>query len=118
MVTKTQTFAILAAEATMKLIDRLCKNCEHTDEYLKDRTEEGPWKCEACQVDAMVEAMLTAPRIRDSNSASYLDGTRRSGSFYELKEANKLKQQLQSVRPEDRKPLKAEIQKLGGTTDS
>ena len=118
MVTKAGTLAILAAEATMKLIDRLCKNCEHTDEYLKDRTEEGPWKCEACQVDAMVEAMLTAPRIRDSNSASYLDGTRRSGSFYELKEANKLKQQLQSVKPEDRKPLKQEIQKLGGTTDS
>jgi predicted nucleic acid-binding Zn ribbon protein len=118
MVTKAGTLAILAAEATMKLIDRLCKNCEHTDEYLRDRTEEGPWKCEACGVDAMVEAMLNAPRIRDSNSASYLDGTRRSGSFYELKEANKLKQQLQSVKPEDRKPLKQEIQKLGGTTDS
>jgi predicted nucleic acid-binding Zn ribbon protein len=101
----------------MKLIDRLCKNCGHTDEYLRDRTEEGPWKCESCEVEAMVEAMLTAPRIRDSNSASYLDGTRRSGSFYELKEANKLKQQLQSVRPEDRKPLKKEIAKLGGTFD-
>jgi DNA-directed RNA polymerase subunit F len=65
----------------------------------------------------MVETLLTAPRIRDSNSASYLDGTRRSGSFYELKEANKLKQSLQSLRPEDRKELKKEIVKLGGTTD-
>ena len=76
-----------------------------------------PWKCESCEVDAMVETLLTAPRIRDSNSASYLDGTRRSGSFYELKEANKLKQSLQSLRPEDRKELKKEIVKLGGTTD-
>ena len=101
----------------MKLIDRLCKNCGHSDEYLRDRTEEGPWKCESCGVDAMVETLLTAPRIRDSNSASYLDGTRRSGSFYELKEANKLKQSLQSLRPEDRKELKKEIVKLGGTTD-
>lgn len=101
----------------MKLIDRLCKNCGHTDEYLRDRKEEGPWKCEACEMEAMVEALLTAPRIRDSNSASYLDGTRRSGAFYELKEANKLKQQIQNVRPEDRKAIKKEIAKLGGTSD-
>lgn len=101
----------------MKLIDRLCKNCGHFDEYLRDRTEEGPWECGSCRVEAMVEALLTAPRIRDTNSASYLDGTRRSGSFYELKEANKLKMSLQSLRPEDRKELKKEIVKLGGTTD-
>lgn len=101
----------------MKLIDRLCKNCGHTDEYLRDRTEEGPWKCESCEVTAMVEALLTAPRIRDSTSASYLDGTRRSGAFYETAEANKLKRQMQNVRPEERKFIRKEIKKLGGSTD-
>jgi hypothetical protein len=101
----------------MKLIDRLCKNCQHSDEYLKDRTEEGPWQCSECKVDAMVEAMLTAPRIRDSNSASFLDGTRREGAFYDAKEANKLKRQMTSLRPENRKEVRAEIKKLGGTSD-
>lgn len=101
----------------MKLIDRLCKNCGHTDEYLKDRTEEGPWECSECKVEAMTQAILNAPKIRDSNSASYLDGTRRAGSFYDLKEANKLKQTMTSVRPEERKEIRAEIKKLGGTSD-
>lgn len=102
----------------MKLIDRLCKNCGHTDEYLRDRTEVGPWQCEACQVDAMVEAMLNAPKIRDSNSASYLDGTRRAGSFYDAAEANRLKRQMTNLRPEDRKDIRKEITKLGGSSDT
>jgi hypothetical protein len=101
----------------MKLIDRLCKNCGHTDEYLKDRSEEGPWQCSECQVEAMVVAILNAPKIRDSNSASYLDGTRRAGSFYDLKEANKLKINMTSARPEERKVIRAEIKKLGGQSD-
>lgn len=102
----------------MKLVDRLCKNCGHSDEYLKSKDEEGPWTCESCQVDAMVVAMLTAPRIRDSNSASFLDGTRRAGAFYDLKEANRLKRQMTNLRPEDRKEVRREIQKLGGSSDS
>jgi len=101
----------------MKLIDRLCKNCGHTDEYLRDRTEEGPWECGECKVESMVEAMLTAPRIRDSNSASFLDGTRRSGAFYDAKEANRLKRQMTNLRPEQRKEVRAEIKKLGGESD-
>lgn len=101
----------------MKLIDRLCKNCGHTDEYLRDRTEEGPWECSECKVEAMVQAMLTAPRIRDSNSASFLDGTRRAGAFYDLKEANRLKRQMTNLRPEQRKEVRAEIKKLGGESD-
>lgn len=101
----------------MKLIDRLCKNCGHSDEYLKDRTEEGPWPCEACEVEAMVEAILTAPRIRDSNSASFLDGTRREGAFYDTAEANRLKRQMTNLRPENRKEVRAEIKKLGGDSD-
>jgi len=101
----------------MKLIDRLCKNCGHTDEYLKDRTEEGPWQCSECNVESMVQAILNAPKIRDSNSASFLDGTRRAGSFYDLKEANKLKQTMTSVRPEERKAIRQEIKKLGGSSD-
>ncbi len=101
----------------MKLIDRLCKNCGHTDEYLKDRNEEGPWQCSECQVDSMVAAILSAPKIRDSNSASYLDGTRRAGAFYDLKEANRLKQSMTSMRPEERKAVRAEIKKLGGESD-
>lgn len=101
----------------MKLIDRLCKNCGHTDEYLRDREEEGPWTCPECQVQALVEALLTAPRIRDSNSASFLDGTKRSGAFYETAEANKLKRSLQNYKPEERKAIKNEIRKLGGDTE-
>ena len=101
----------------MKLIDRLCKNCGHTDEYLRDRTEEGPWECSECNVEAMVEAMLTAPRIRDSNSASFLDGTRREGAFYDMKESNRLQKQMTNMRPEERKAVKKEIQKLGGSTE-
>lgn len=101
----------------MKLIDRLCKNCGHIDEYLRDRTEEGPWECSECKVESMVEAMLTAPRIRDSNSASFLDGTRRSGAFYDAKEANRLKRQMTNLRPEQRKEVRAEIKKLGGESD-
>lgn len=101
----------------MKLIDRLCKNCGHTDEYLKERTEEGPWECSECGVDALVQALLTAPKIRDSTSASFLDGTRREGGFYDLKEANRLQKQMTSVRPEDRREIRKEIQKLGGGSD-
>lgn len=65
----------------------------------------------------MVEAMLTAPKIRDSTSASFLDGTKRSGSFYEAAEANKLKRTLQNYKPEERKAVKNEIRKLGGDTE-
>jgi hypothetical protein len=101
----------------MKLIDRLCKNCGHSDEYLKERMEEGPWECSECKVDAMVQALLTAPKIRDSTSASFLDGTRREGAFYDAKEANRLQKQMTSVRPSERKHLKKEIQKLGGSSD-
>lgn len=101
----------------MKLIDRLCKNCGHQDEYLRDRTEEGPWACSECNVQSMVEALLTAPKIRDSNSASFLDGTKRSGAFYELAEANKLKKTLQNHKPQERKAIKNEIRKLGGSTE-
>jgi len=101
----------------MKLIDRLCKNCGHTDEYLKGNTEEEPWQCSECNVESMVQAILTAPKIRDSNSASFLDGTRRAGSFYDLKEANKLKQTMTSFRPEERKAIRQEIKKLGGSSD-
>lgn len=101
----------------MKLIDRLCKNCGHTDEYLKERTEEGPWECSECKVEAMVQALLTSPRIRDSNSASFLDGTRREGAFYDMKEANRLQKQMTNLRPEQRKEVRKEIHKLGGKTD-
>ena len=101
----------------MKLIDRLCKNCGHQDEYLRDRNEEGPWACSQCNVQSMVEALLTAPKIRDSNSASFLDGTKRSGAFYEAAEANKLKKTLQNHKPEERKAIKNEIRKLDGSTD-
>ncbi len=79
--------------------------------------EEGPWECSECKVDAMVQALLTAPKIRDSTSASFLDGTRREGAFYDAKEANRLQKQMTSVRPSERKHLKKEIQKLGGSSD-
>jgi predicted nucleic acid-binding Zn ribbon protein len=104
-------------ESSMKLIDRLCKNCGHQDEYLRDRTEEGPWECSECNVRSMVEALLTAPKIRDSNSASFLDGTKRSGAFYEAAEANKLKKTLQNHKPAERKAIRNEIRKLDGSTD-
>jgi hypothetical protein len=65
----------------------------------------------------MVEAMLTAPKIRDSTSASFLDGTKRSGAFYETAEANRLKRSLQNYKPEERKAVQNEIRKLGGSTE-
>lgn len=116
-VTVYSMLAYCHQESYMKLIDRLCKNCGHQDEYLRDRTEEGPWACSECNVQSMVEALLTAPKIRDSNSASFLDGTKRSGAFYELAEANKLKKTLVNHRPEERKAIKNEIRKLGGSTE-
>lgn len=96
---------------TFKMIDFLCHNCNLRNEYLLERTATEPFECPSCR-EKTCYIVPSAPAIRTSDSATFLDGTKRKG-FQELKEAARLevlKANMDS--PQERTLISNEINKL------
>ncbi len=96
---------------TYKMVDCLCRNCNVRSEYLMRKDEQEPLRCEACQQMTMY-IVPSAPAIRTSDSATFLDGTKRKG-FQELKEAARLEVlKANAESPQEKAAIANEIHKL------
>ena len=64
-----------------------CAECGHTFEELMDRSQRDAWhSCPACGETGSARRIMAAPHIRTSDSASFLDGTKRFGRLREKRE--------------------------------
>lgn len=101
----------------IRIIESLCKRCYHKDEHVIDYPQEWDkeWECSQCGSPSF--RTISAPSIRTSDSASFVDGTDRGSEFNKLKLAAKLKVEASSLPHDKRDEIKKEIKKLGAGTD-
>ena len=67
---------------SFKMVDRCCKTCGHTEEYLvrvNDPADQDNWPCSEVECPGTMKRLLAAPHIRTSETASRIDGLPRAG---------------------------------------
>lgn len=98
-----------------KLYEVRCVNCRNKEDFLGTEEElQMGAQCTLCGGKSYWTPSAVA--ISTSDSASFLDGTKRKG-FDELKQVAKLKVAAMDLPQGERKEIKKEIKKLGGDTN-
>jgi len=93
-----------------KLVDCRCQNCGVVQEYLAHHSEEVPYICNSCGMRTLF-VIPSAPAIRTSDSASFLDGHKRK-HMQDLKEAARLEVAAANAEGEEKAAIKKEIYRL------
>jgi hypothetical protein len=92
-------------------IDLYCEHCSSRIAATVSRdnaTYENRWDCPICSTENGMKRVPSAPMVA---KASFPDGYKRAG-FQELKEANRLREDISGLKPEDRAKVTREIDRL------
>lgn len=94
-------------------IDLWCPECNARTWATLSKAEatyEARWDCHDCGAAASLKRIPSAPMVA---KASFPDGYKRAG-FQELKEANRLREEVSGFKVEDRIKVNKEIDRLEG----